>query len=108
MKDTGREHAGIAFVVVYSPPSSTQVITMHINVDFGVAESNEAVMARCTDPDQFQTSLVCKWRTTIAAPQPRSLASCWDPVPSWSLSCYTILSIIEGRVSGTRLCEHTL
>ena len=43
MKEIGKEHAGITFVVVYSPPPSTQVISVQINVDFWVAGSIEAV-----------------------------------------------------------------
>ena len=42
MKETGKEHAGITFVVVYSSPPSTQVISVQVDVDFRVAGSIEA------------------------------------------------------------------
>ena len=51
--ETGKELAEIAFEVVYSPPPSTQVIRVQIDVDFGFAGSIEAVMRQCTDRGRF-------------------------------------------------------
>ncbi len=59
MKEMGREHAGVTFVVVYSPPPSTQVMTVQIDVNFKGAGSIEAVAVQRTDRGRFQTSLVC-------------------------------------------------
>ena len=107
--ETGKTYAGIAFLVVYLPPSSTQVIPVQIDVDFGVAGSIETV----------------RWYSTqIRVGFEPFLSACGVPFNSCSttkliglllgteyllghFSCDTILSFIEGRVSGAGLCEHT-
>ena len=110
MKEIGNEHAGITFVVVYSPPPSTQVISIQIDIDFGVAGSIEAVgrsgaqigigfqpfLSACSVP--FNSCSTTKVVGFLLGTQ----------CLLGHFSCYTILLFIEGRVSGTRLCEHTL
>ena len=109
MQETGNEHAGITSVVVYFPPPSTQVIRVQINEDFKVAGSIDTEVVWRTDQGKFHTSLVSIRCTVQQLVHNKVL---WPLVGTQCLlghfSCYTVLSFIEGRVSGTGLCEHTL
>ena len=94
MKETGKEHTGIAFVLVYSPPPSTQVISAQVAVRIeaavGAVHRSGSVSNLC---------LQVMYHSPAAPPTKVIALLLEDPVPSWSFSCYTILSIIEGRVS---------
>ena len=96
MKETGKTYAGITFVVVYSPAPSTQVISVQINVDFGVAGSCR--MVQCTDRVRFWTYLVCMqciFQELLHNKGHWPLVG--DSVPSWSLFMSYNSSISWGK-----------